>query len=448
MKTVFLFIPSFVYSSDFLRTDYIKYLSSKYKVIVFIPPQALCKDNKSYYISSNITYVEWSVQFPKFWNFFGKFLRYSLIRTFDFEPVVKRNRMKGLKDWRRGLLRFISFAFPKEFWTNKLFTKLELFFIPQSKLFNEKVKEFNPALVLTATPGFNHIDAEAIIFAKKAKITTAAVNFSWDNLHNGGMHFRHPDYLIVWNEIIKKTAVHEYRYSKDRVFVSGPMRFDSYFIGKPEISRNDFLISKGLDPNEKTILISTVTKGNYPDEHILLRDLIEARDSGKFNGCPNVFVRMHPKEEFGKFKEYMGNKIRNVHVELPGKILSKELGTSIEIHEDDLKNLKSTLSYSDVNVNYASTITLESFVFDKPVVNINYPEKYSLAYSFRHYKPIVDAGAVELVTSFPELIERVTMYLNNPKYKHREREKVFNDFIHFRDGKSYERNVNYLSRII
>jgi hypothetical protein len=35
--------------------------------------------------------------------------------------------------------------------------------------------------------------------------------------------------------------------------------------------------------------------------------------------------------------------------------------------------------YSDVVVNYVSTMTLEAFVFDKPVVNIDYPEMDSEA---------------------------------------------------------------------
>ncbi len=449
MKTVFLFISNFVYSSDFLRTEYIKYLSSKYNVVVFIPPQAFCKDNKPYYSSKNITYIPWNVQFPKFWNLFGKYLRYSLIRKYDFEPVVKRNKEKGLVDWRRKFLSRISYILPISFWTNDLFTKLEVIFLPSSKLYNEKLRQFKPDIVITSTPGFSHFDAEAIILAKKAGIKTVAANFSWDNLHNGGMHFRRPDYLVVWNKRIKNTAITEYGYSEKNVFVSGVMRFDSY--SKQDRSqdlRKKFLESKGLDPQEKTVLITTVTKGNYPDEDILLGKLLEARDAGRFGGKPNIFVRMHPKEEFIKFKTYLDSKITNLHVEFPGKQLSEEMGTTIELHEDDIENLRLTLMYSDVVVNYVSTMTLEAFVFDKPVVNIDYPEKYHRGYTFRHYKPIVDADAVFLAKDFDMLVDHVKICLENPQSKHGERKKVFEDFIHYRDGISYKRNVDVLSSII
>lgn len=414
-----------------------------------MPSQAFCNDNKPYFKSDNITYVKWNIQSPKFWNLFGKYFRYSLIRKYDFEPVVVRNKEKGMNDWRRRILKYISYLAPKSFWTNDLFTKLEIKFSPRSKLYEEKLKQYNPDLIITSTPGFSHFDAEALILAKKAGIKTASVNFSWDNLHNGGMHFRRPDYLIVWNEIIKNTAVREYGYSSDKVFVSGTIRFDSYSTPSPvEINREEFLLSKGLDPKEKTILITTVTKGNYPDEDILLGLLLKARDEGKFEGKPNILVRMHPKEEFGKFKFYLDSKIKNLHVEFPGKILSEEMGTRIEIHDEDLQNLKFTLKYSDVVVNYVSTMTLEAFIFDKPVVNIDYPEKYHRAYSFRHYKPIVDAKAIFMSKSFEDLVKDVNTCLKNPNTMKNERAKVFNDFIYFRDGLSYKRNVDFLSKII
>ncbi len=448
METIFIFVSNFVYSSDLLRTDYIKYVSTKYKVIVFMPPQAFCADNKKYYQSPNITYVQWSMQFPKFWDIIGKIFRYSLIRKYDFEPVVIRNRKNSPQNWQRKIVRVISFLFPKSWITPDLFLKIELWLAPRSEKFEKYVKQYSPALVITATPGFNNYDAEAIVFAKRAKIKTAAINFSWDNLHNGGRNFRRTDYFVVWNEIIRGIAIREYGYAPEYVFVSGTMRFDNYSVGPCKKSREEFLLSKGLEPNEKTILVTTTTKGNYPDEDILLANLIKARDQGRFVGKPNIFVRMHPKEEFEKFYPYMDGKIKNVCVEYPGKKLSQEMGTPIELHEDDMENLKCTLAYTDVSINYKSTITLEAFIFDKPVININYPKKYEDGYTHRHYKPIIDADAVYLPHNFDELVEQVNISFKNPEQKHIGREKIFHDFTYFRDGKAYERNVDFIKKMI
>lgn len=448
METIFVFVSNFVYSSDLLRTEYIKYLSTKYKVIVFLPPQAFCEDNKPYYKSPNVTYIKWAIQFPKFWESFSKTLRYSLIRKYDFEPVVMRSRNNSRQSIARRILRLISFAFPKSFFTPDLFLKIEGKLAPRSVEFEKYVEQYKPSLVITATPGFNNFDAEAIVFAKRANIKTAAINFSWDNLHNGGITFRRSDYLIVWNEIIRGVAVNEYKYPADHVFVSGTMRFDIYSRGGCNKTREQFLTEKGLDPKEKTILVTTTTKGNYPDEDVLLANLIKAREEGRFVGKPNIIVRMHPKEEFEKFSAYMDGKVKNVFIEFPGKKLSQAIGTPIELDEEDMENLKCTLTYSDVSINYKSTITLEAFIFDKPVININYPKKYESGYLHRHYKPIVDADAVYLPHSFDELVEQVNISFKNPEIKQEGRKKVFHDFTYFRDGKSYERNVDFLKNII
>ena len=118
------------------------------------------------------------------------------------------------------------------------------------------------------------------------------------------------------------------------------------------------------------------------------------------------------------------------------------------MHEGDIDNLKNTLAYCDVAINYLSTITLEAFILGKPVVNINYPAKYHRGYTFRHYKPIIDAKAVFLSESFDELVSDINKCMQDPNIKKEQRDKVFNDFTHFKDGVSYKRNVDFLHDII
>ena len=124
------------------------------------------------------------------------------------------------------------------------------------------------------------------------------------------------------------------------------------------------------------------------------------------------------------------------------------MGSRVEMDEEDLINVRRTLRYSDVVVNYASTMTLEAFCFDKPVVNIGFPASYLDAYSFTHYKPIVDAGAVRLSKSLDELIQNVLRYLKFPETDRENRKKIFDRFIYFEDGLSYKRSVDYIDSIL
>ncbi|KKS91865.1 MAG: hypothetical protein UV67_C0016G0016 [Parcubacteria group bacterium GW2011_GWC1_43_12] len=445
MKTIFLFIPNFVYASDLLCTDYIKYLSQKFKAVVFLP-EGTMDEKHPYYASPNIVYLPWKIQFPKFWNLFGKILRYSLIRKFDGEPVLKRHHKRGFTA-KRKFFRPFAYLFPKNFLTPDLFLKLETFFLPRSGKFKKYCAQYHPEIILTATPGFNHLDAEVIALAKKEGLKTAAVDFSWDNLFGGSKNLRKPDYLVVWNDIIKETAIKMHGFSPEKVFVSGVMRFDHYFIDSPgELSRADFLNKKGLDPSKKTILITTVTDGNYPLENELIARLLEARENGKIKNEPNFFIRLHPKDDWAKYERFLAQK--NVAVEEAGEKRGVEAGSRIEMSGEDLANLKSTLKFCDLVINYASTITLEACVFDKPVINIGFPEKYLDAYEFSHYKPIVQEEAVKVAKSFNQMIEGINFYLANPRADGEKRRKITENFIKFTDGRSFRRNVDLAEKII
>ncbi len=449
MQTIFLFIPQYVYASDLLRTRrFLEALGGRFRVFVFAPP-VLLSGGEPYARVQNVEYIAWPLQRPKFWILFGKFLRFSLIRTYDFEPVVQRRRAKGMGDWRRSVLRALSHGVPRRWMTNDFFTSLETALYPRSREFEALVARYRPLLVATPTPGFTHYCAEALILAKKAGLPTVAVDFSWDNLHNGGVHFRRPDYLIVWNENIKQVAVAEYGMRVDHVFVSGIIRFDHYSRAVDgEMERDVFLRSKGLDPREKTVLLTTVTAGNYTEEPRVLADLIAARERGVFPGYPNIFVRMHPKEYVRTFEPFMRGSIRNFHIERGGTPRPAVLRSTIELTMRDLVNLKDTLRHADVVVNYASTMTLEAFVFDRPVVNIGYPKEFSCAYTFRHYKPIVDADAVRLAGSFEELCAHIRAYLADPSLDRAERARVRERFVPWGDGLSYARTTSAIEEMV
>lgn len=442
MKTVFLVIPNYVYSSDFLRTRFIEALAEKVRVVVLLPMAA-----DSYPRLPNVVYVPWHLQFPEFWTFWGKTIRVPLIRMFDHEPLIQRNYQLSFGHWKRKLLRRLALLFPKRFWNPDFITKLEARFLKSSAEFDRLAREFQPFLVLTPTPGFTEIDAEAILLSRRAGIPTAAIDFSWDNLTSNCKHLRKPEYLICWTERMRRQAIEIHGFSPERVYVSGIMRFDHYFLpNSGERSREEFLRSGGLDPAAKTILISTVTRGNYRDEPSIIRKLLEEREAGAFGGRPNLFIRLHPKESFSAyFDEFRG--LSGVHVERAGNERPTISGGRIELNEEDLVNLKDTLMSSDVVVNYASTITLEACIFDKPVVNIGFPPYFMNAYSFTHYKPVVELGAVRIAKSFEDLVSEINAYLNDLSRDREARRRVVEEFIGFTDGKSYQRVATFIGEI-
>jgi hypothetical protein len=446
MKTVFLFIPQSAFLSDLLRTRYTEYLASKYRVTIFTPviDQETAR-RENYYQNQNIEYIKWEDPNKNILNRF-KYLRPLLIRKFDRLITVRQTAGINTqsKSRRVRLIKLIARLFSKIL-TPKFFTALEKRLIKIPPEIRRRIQKDRPSLIITATPGFNYYDGSAILLGKRCKIPTLAANFSWDNLTSESHMMRHPDYLLTWNEVAKKEALELHGYPADRVFTTGIMRFDHYFSNSPrELTREEFLRSKNLNPALKTILFTTVSPiFHYQHKH--LRSLMELREK-KFIPYTNIFIRIHPFDEYSLYQQYSG--LKDVRVEKAGKEFKTADGEPrIEMNRDDLINLKNTLRYTDLNINLASTISLEASIFDKPIINFVEPGKEYI-YELHHYKPLVEMGAVRLARNAEEYQTLIVDYLNNPRLDSEQRKALVDKYVPLRDGLAYKRAVDYLDKLI
>lgn len=409
-------------------------------------------DGGKYFRSPNVEYVSWRVQNPKLFAIF-KFFRMACMHELDRLPSMKiyYNSQPFRKDKRARLLRFLSWPLAPLL-TIDFFTKLELFFTRQTKLFQQYCQKYQPVLVITATPGIQVFDAEAIILAKKFRIPTLATNFSWDNLTAfKAVRVRQPNYLFVWNKIIWEAALAIHNFSPKRVYITGSTRFDKYFDDSHFIiDRDKFLRSKNLDPNKKTILFATVASGNCPYQLTVLQEVLRARRTGELPPV-NVLVRLHPFDGGESYRDIQDEP--DFHLEKAGREVKIPSGdTRVEMDKDDFINLKSTLAHTDININYKSTISLESFIFDKPVVNFIDPTApFQNNYYYKegsYYYPLVKEGAVIVAANNTELVKAINNYLADPKLGSASRQKIAHSFFAYQDGLSYKRNVDFLEKII
>jgi len=443
MKTIFLIIPHYVFTSDLLRTKYIEYLAKSYRVVVITPMiDGETARRRGYFQSSNLVYQKKPLEASRFWSVF-KLLRLSLVNEFDYLSYFKQYYLRPnyRNNKKRRILRFFGKPFSSLLRAD-FFTKLETLFAPRARELEHLVNLYKPLFVISATPGLNPFEAEAIIMAKRRRLPTVAVNFTWDELTTTAKHIRKTDYLITWNRVIKKEAIGIHRYSPKKVFVAGTIRFDPYFTSADnELSRERFLASKKLNPKYKTIFHTTVTKA-YPFQKKYIRDLIRLRKEGEIPYV-NLFIRIHPRDIYENYREFAN--IPDLCIEKAGQQIDEN---NIEMDYDDLLNLKYSFRYSDININYASTISIEACIFNKPIINIGYLGIYAMAYDFDHYRPIYKSGAVSLAKNDKDLSRLINMYLDNPSLDSENRKKVVDDYVEFTDGLSYKRSVDLLERII
>ncbi len=439
MKTVFLFIFNRAYISDLLRGDYIKYLSSKYKVVVFVENL-----NDAHYQSGNITYIKFPIKAGKFWTLFDTLLRTGLIRRFDdFVGIRTRHLRNKHNDWRRNLLTRISKFLPKNLFSPNFFFFLERIFTPNTKLFREYKEKYNPALILTSGPGFHFMEAWAIMCAKKFNIPSVSTYFSWDNLTIYARSVRKTDYIICWNEVIKKEAIDIHKYKENKVFVSGIIRFDHFFKKENLGTREEFLRSKGLNPAKKTILIATATDVD-PDLYQSVARTLKDLDV-------NVYIRVHPIDRISKYEDLRDNK--NVYIESAGTIDKSAggKGWQTSMNDDDRINVKKALKFCDLGINRASTMTLDTWAhnINMPIINLDFENSRIVpVVDYEHYKPIVDAGAVRVAHNTDEVMKYTNMYLNDLSIDLDNRKKIFDTLIKFDDGLSYKRAVDSLDKIM
>lgn len=436
MKTVFLFVGKPVFFGDFLNTGYIKYLSDKFNVVIFIPKnEGGWAQGLDYFHSPSITYVNWKIENTKLLDLM-KYVRFSCIREFDHLHTIHyhRNQRDPNQDTNNTLLRIVSKPF-SGWLSNNFFYKLELLLLKRSPIFCSYLKKYKPALVLVATPGFNHLEAEGLLLAKKYGVKSVSVDCNWDGLTSRVTRLRPTDYFIAWHEPMKKEAVEIHHFDPAKVFVSGSIRFDHHFNNSILIqSKEEFLRSKGLDPKNKTIFYSA--QQGHLFEAIFLKKLIDLRDSGDIPYV-NVFVRDHPLavSKPGRFSKFLG--LSNVHVEKPAEVMTSS----------DLTDLIQALRCCDININCSSSVSLEAILADKPV--INYIERSKPIFDYDHYRPLVKMGAVKLIESDPvDLARAVNAYLADPGLDRPSRTRAAEIYFPFRDGLAYKRSVDFLETII
>jgi hypothetical protein len=85
----------------------------------------------------------------------------------------------------------------------------------------------------------------------------------------------------------------------------------------------------------------------------------------------------------------------------------------------DLKDLRAIVSYVDLNINMCSTMSLDSIIFGKPVINVVLGHKQSdLFYDqkyleYEHYKRVIESGAVTLAKTKTDFINAINESLNS-----------------------------------
>jgi hypothetical protein len=325
------------------------------------------------------------------------------------------------------------------------------FKIVKNNSFDTFFEKYKPSLVFLANLFEDH-EVNLLRAAKKNNVFSIGLINSWDRVTARCILRLLPNKLIVFNDAVKEEVVETNYVKPTDIFVSGLPQYDYYFL-PVESRRGDFLEKVGLGEDDKVIFYSPIG-GMFSNSDWEMIDLLHRlNNEGKFGENVKIFVSF-PPNDFIKEEEL--KKRPWLLYQYIGVRFSKVRSTDWDITSRDLENLKNLLFHTSVVICYASSLSVDAAVFDKPVININFEVKENgslsksptVFYQMTHYKKALAVGGIRLVNNENELIEWVRKYLENPSLDRDGRRRLVERQCKYVDGKSVDRITSYINSFL
>ncbi len=260
-----------------------------------------------------------------------------------------------------------------------------------------------------------------ILAARRLGIPTATFVFSWDNLTTKGRMAAPFDHFLVWSDHMAAELRQFYPdVSADRAHVVGTPQFDPYAEASHPATRVELAARLGIDPGRPIVCFTAGDAGTCPDDPYHLAVLLELARSGRIEGDPQVVLRTAPVDPGQRFDGVRQRYPELVEAAPDWAHLDGRLWHTAYPTREDVEALTVLTAGADVNVNMASTMSIDFALRDTPVVNLGFdrhPEdrRAERYYRFTHYRPVVELGAVQVAQGAIELADQVSRYIRRPE---------------------------------
>jgi hypothetical protein len=310
--------------------------------------------------------------------------------------------------------------------------------------------------------------------ARAAGIPTATFIFSWDNLPCKGRIATRFDHFLVWSDLMRAEVRRFYPdVDEERIHVVGTPQFEPYTDPSLLWSREDYcrrvsalttapLVpskraeNSGADPARPIICYSGCDADTCPDDPTYVEIIAGMVERGELEGNPQLLLRPAPVDNAHRYRAMLERH--------PSVILSMpqwhhpegERWNWVVPSPADTQLLVNTVHHCAVNVNHASTMTLDFALLDRPVANVAFdvldPPRWGRPlrehfYRFEHYLPVVELGAARISLSPGDLRDHLNSYLRDPSLDRAERRRLVEREVSMPLDNSSRRVVETLRRI-
>jgi hypothetical protein len=312
-------------------------------------------------------------------------------------------------------------------WNYNLILKMEALYDKEiSKdavlsMINEDIQLLQPDYILNLHQRAP-ISAPIIAVAKKRKIKTATVIFSWDNVPKARLISRYDTYF-VWSDVMKRELSTLYpEISKEHIKIVGTPQFEFYFQEELLKTKTDFFNEYGLNPTKKTICFSANDQTSLYEQNYL-EDLGEELSKIEERVRPQVLFRKCPVDKSDRFDAVLEKyKSFMFSITPDWRVENNEKYSFVAIYPayNDLQLLVNTVRHSDVVINFGSTMAHDFAVYQKPCLYLKYNPvlnpiyNVNEVYQFQHFKSMEDLQAVGWINQKSEMRSKIEQALQTP----------------------------------
>jgi hypothetical protein len=328
--------------------------------------------------------------------------------------------------------------------------------LPEVAQYREIFQKLKPS-VLFCTHQRSLEVIPAVLAARQLGIPTSTFIFSWDNLTSKGRFVAQFDHYFVWSDLMRMELLKYYPdVLEENVHVVGTPQFDPYNNDSLLWTREEFCRQLDFDPARPIICYSGGDAGTTPEDQLHAKTLLDLIRQGKIKGNPQVMVRPAPVDFSGRYDQ-LARDYPEMRFCMP-KWLKMESNnwSTVVATDEDVQFLANVTHHADLNVNLASTMTMDFAIHDKPVVNVAFdfanPPLFGVPYlnyyyQFEHYRPVVELGAARIADSPEALAKHVNAYLEDPSLDREGRRKFVELEVSLPLGSACGRIVDVLERI-
>lgn len=279
--------------------------------------------------------------------------------------------------------------------------------------------------IFLATHATTYLEEVLLRNARSLRIPCSYMVLSWDHLSSKVVLHEDLDRILVWNTHTRDELLATYpRYRSEQIDVVGIPQYD-HFLEPPTHDYESWCRQYGLDPARRTLLFSTMPQVRHNQQHIIIRELLNAIVEGK-EVPPDyqVLIKCHPFDNFAGYADLVREgrypvALRPTNLP-PGAPIERWTPTPNELEES-----RDCLIFSDININIFSTVTIEASWFDTPVIHIGYdplgtpPGRIPCReyYGLEHFRPVMEKDASIFVSSASELFAAIRRYDADPGCK-------------------------------